>query len=76
MLSPWEAHTHPHNKARGTFVEVAGVVQPGPAPRFSRTPAAVHNPPPVAGQDADDALAAWGIDADRVKGLRETGVID
>jgi alpha-methylacyl-CoA racemase len=76
VLSPWEAHTHPHNKARGTFVEVAGVVQPGPAPRFSRTPAAVHNAPPVAGQDADDALGAWGIDADRVKGLRETGVID
>jgi alpha-methylacyl-CoA racemase len=40
VLRPWEAHRHPHASARGAFVEVAGVVQPAPAPRFSRTPAA------------------------------------
>jgi len=39
VLSPWEAHLHPHNVVRQVFVEVEGVQQPAPAPRFSRTPA-------------------------------------
>lgn len=76
VLSPWEAHRHPHNAARGTFVESGGVIQPAPAPRFSRTPSSISRPPPVAGQDTDDALAAWGIEADRVKALREAGAVD
>ena len=76
VLSPWEAHRHPHNESRGTFVEVAGVVQPGPAPRFSRTPSSISRPPPVAGQDTDDALAAWGVEPDRIKALREAGAVD
>ena len=75
VLSPWEAHTHPHNAQRATFVEVEGVVQPAPAPRFSRTPAAVHSPPPVAGQDTDEALAAWGVDGERVASLRAEGAL-
>ena len=45
VLSIAEAPEHPHNKARGTFVEVAGVLQPRPAPRFSRTPAEIQRPP-------------------------------
>jgi crotonobetainyl-CoA:carnitine CoA-transferase CaiB-like acyl-CoA transferase len=45
VLAPAETHWHPHNAARGTFVEVGGVRQPAPAPRFSRTPAAVPRPP-------------------------------
>ena len=76
VLSPWEAHTHPHNVARGTFVEVNGVVQPAPAPRFSRTPSAIGRPPPVAGQDTDEGLAAWGVDAERITSLRASGAID
>jgi alpha-methylacyl-CoA racemase len=76
VLSPWEAHAHPHNQARGTFVEVAGVVQPGPVPRFSRTPAVVNRPPPVAGQDAEEVLVDWGIDKVRVLALRDRGVVD
>jgi alpha-methylacyl-CoA racemase len=76
VLSPWEAHGHPHNAARGTFVEVEGVVQPGPAPRFSRTPAAVRRPPPVAGQDALEALTDWGVDPERVAALRAGGTVD
>jgi len=75
VLSPWEAHTHPHNAQRSTFVEIDGVVQPGPVPRFSRTPAAVHSPPSVAGQDTDRALAAWGVDAPRVATLRAAGAL-
>jgi alpha-methylacyl-CoA racemase len=75
VLSPWEAHEHPHNRHRGTFVEVDGVVQPGPAPRFSRTPGAVQRPAPVAGQDTDEALKAWGIDDARVASLRQRQAI-
>lgn len=76
VLSPWEAHTHPHNAGRATFVDVEGVIQPGPVPRFSRTPAAVHKAPSVAGIDAVEALTSWGIDAGRVAALRESGAVD
>jgi alpha-methylacyl-CoA racemase len=75
VLSPWEAHSHPHNASRKTFVEVAGVVQPGPAPRFSRTPGEVHRPPPFAGADTDEVLVAWGISAERLEHLRQAGAI-
>jgi len=75
VLTPWEAHEHPHNQFRQTFVEIDGVRQPGPAPRFSRTPGSVQRPPPVAGQDTDEALADWGVAADRVETLRKAGAI-
>jgi len=70
-----EAPDHPHNVARGTFVEVAGIKQPAPAPRFSRTPGAIDRPPPHAGQHTDEALADWGFDASEVTKLREAGAI-
>ncbi len=70
VLSPFEAHRHPHNQARGTFVEVEGIVQPGPAPRFSRTPSAISKPPSRPGADTDAGLAAWGFSAERIKELR------
>jgi alpha-methylacyl-CoA racemase len=65
-----EAFTHPHLAARGTFVDRDGIIQPAPAPRFSRTPATLTSPPPAtAGQDTRDALAAWGIaDVDELLG--------
>ncbi|MEV7344481.1 CaiB/BaiF CoA-transferase family protein [Streptomyces sp. NPDC093544] len=69
VLTPWEAHNHPHNAARSVFVESGGVRQPGPAPRFDRTPGAVQGPPPVPGRDTRTALADWGVDtpeADRL----------
>jgi alpha-methylacyl-CoA racemase len=67
-----EAFTHPHLTARGTFVDRDGMVQPAPAPRFSRTGATLTTPPPArAGQDTRGALTAWGI-AD-VDGLLATG---
>ena len=75
VLSPWEAHDHPHNRHRQTFVEVDGVVQPAPAPRFSRTPSAVQRPAAAAGHDTDEALADWGIDADRRAKLRAVSAI-
>ncbi len=75
VLSAWEAHRHPHNVARSTFIEVEGTVQPGPAPRFSRTPAAVSTPPPFAGEDTVSGLVEWGVDADAVAKLRESGAL-
>jgi len=53
-----EAPAHPHVAARGTFVELDGMVQPGPAPRFERTPGAARSPI----SDADAVLQAWGLD--------------
>ena len=75
VLTPEEAPQHPHNVARGTFVEVAGVTQPGPAPRFSRTPLEVQRPPAHAGQHTDEVLLEWGFDEARVAKLRETGAV-
>jgi alpha-methylacyl-CoA racemase len=75
VLSMGEAPDHPHNRARETFVEVAGVMQPAPAPRFSRTPGAIRRPPPHAGQDTDEALADWGFSSDELTKLREAGAI-
>jgi len=75
VLDPGEAPHHPHNEQRGTFVEIGGVVQPAPAPRFSRTRPEVPSPPPRAGRDTDAALADWGFAADEVAGLRAAGAI-
>ncbi|MCU1452545.1 MAG: carnitine dehydratase [Acidimicrobiales bacterium] len=75
VLSLAEAPTHPHNVHRGTFTEVAGIVQPSPAPRFDRTPAEIQRPPAHAGQDTDEVLADWGIAPDRIAALRSSGAI-
>lgn len=70
-----EAPAHPHNVARGAFVTVDGVLQPAPAPRFSRTPAPVPAGPSARGQDTDEVLDAWGIGPDQRQRLRAAGVI-
>ncbi|HEU0171092.1 MAG TPA: CaiB/BaiF CoA-transferase family protein [Acidimicrobiales bacterium] len=75
VLAIPEAIEHPHNVHRGTFVEVAGITQPGPAPRFSRTPGEIRRPPAHAGQHTDEVLTEAGFDADRVAKLREAGAI-
>jgi alpha-methylacyl-CoA racemase len=75
VMSMSEAHTHPHNAARGNFEEVAGITQPGPAPRFSRTPGRIHSPPAEPGEHTDEALAAWGIPADEIERLKAAGAI-
>jgi alpha-methylacyl-CoA racemase len=62
-----EAAAHPHNVARGTFVEHGGVLQPAPAPRFSRTPSEIG--------DGEGALAAWGFSESEIAGLRESGAV-
>ena len=75
VLSPGEAPEHPHMRARGTFTEVAGVVQPAPAPRFMGTPGAIRRPPPNPGQDGDDALLDWGLAQGDIDGFRASGAI-
>jgi alpha-methylacyl-CoA racemase len=75
VLSAWEAHRHPHNAARGTYVEVGGVVQPGPAPRFSRTPSGVSSPPSPPGADTVTGLLEWGIPQDTIAELRASGAL-
>ncbi len=75
VLSLSEAPEHPHNAARGTFVEVGGAVQPGPAPRFSRTPAEIARPAPNPGQHTAEVLADWGFDEAAVAALQESGAV-
>jgi alpha-methylacyl-CoA racemase len=75
VLSLAEAPQHPHNVARGTFTEVAGIVQPAPAPRFSRTPGAIERHPVHAGTDTQEALGDWGFSHDEIAKLRETGAV-
>jgi alpha-methylacyl-CoA racemase len=75
VLSPWEAHLHPHNAARRTFVEVEGIVQPAPAPRFSRTRSEVSRPPSHPGADTEEALAAWGVGPEELASLRKDGAV-
>ena len=75
VLDPDEAVAHPHNAERGTFTEVAGVVQPAPAPRFSRSTPAIAGPPPAPGQHTSEALEAWGIPAAEIAELRAAGAV-
>jgi alpha-methylacyl-CoA racemase len=76
VLSLGEAPGHPHLAARGTFVEVADVLQPAPAPRFSRTATATPTPPPDTGEHTDAVLRDWGIaDDQRIAALRSSGAV-
>ena len=71
VLGMGEAPGHPHNAARGSFVEIGGKLQPGPAPRFSRTPSGVPAPPPEPGADTERALAAWGLAAEEIERFKD-----
>jgi len=75
VLTPLEAPDHPHNRARGTFLELHDVPQPAPAPRFSRTPAATPEPAMHPGDDTGAVLARWGFTGDEVAGLQATGAV-
>ncbi|MFM8268173.1 MAG: CaiB/BaiF CoA transferase family protein [Ilumatobacteraceae bacterium] len=75
VLTMSEAARHPHNLERRTFIEVAGALQPAPAPRLSRTPAEVTRPPAHAGADTLSVLAEWGISDDRVAELVASGAV-
>jgi alpha-methylacyl-CoA racemase len=70
-----EAPGHAHNRARANFVEVDGVVQPAPAPRFSRTPGAVQRPPEAPGRHTESILGELGFAAAEIQRLRAAQVI-
>ena len=75
VLDLEEAPQHPHNLARGTFVVVDDVLQPAPAPRLSRTPGEIRNPPPQAGQDTQAVLCEWGFPQKEIDALLAEGAI-
>ncbi len=75
ILDMAEATEHPHNKARGTFVEVDGFIQPGPVPKFSRTPPAIQGPAAAPGAHTEAVLADWGFGADEIAALEDSGAV-
>ena len=75
ILNMDEAPKHAHNVARQTFVEVEGVVQPAPAPRFSATPGVIQGPPPAIGAHNESALKDWGFSAEEVAALQNSGAL-
>tara|TARA_Y100000748_G_C15484390_1_gene484140 strand:+ start:584 stop:1723 length:1140 start_codon:yes stop_codon:yes gene_type:complete len=75
VLSIDEAIQHPHNRERETFVEISGVMQPAPAPRFSRTPSEISSPPPHPGQQTDQILSQQGFSKEEIDSLKENKVV-
>lgn len=71
-----EAPLHPHNVARGTFSARDGLVQPNPAPRFSRTPGAIAGPPVRYGEHGDAILGELGFSAADIEGLRASAILE
>ncbi|MBR9909287.1 MAG: CoA transferase [Gammaproteobacteria bacterium] len=76
VLNWRDAPKHPHNVARKMFIEVAGVTQPAPAPRFSATPTAEPTAPVVPGVDSVAVLTDWGFDVAQISALRESGALE
>ncbi len=70
-----EAPAHPHNMARHSFINLAGVTQPAPAPRFSRTPPEVCSPPAQADQHTDTILSDWGLSPAEIVALKKSETI-
>ena len=70
-----EAPQHPHNQARETFIDIAGVIQPAPAPRFSHSKAAAPTPPAQPGEHNAAILADWGVSEASIADLAARGVI-
>jgi len=75
VLDMDEAPMHPHFVARKMFADVDGVLNPQPAPRFSRTPSELKRPPPKVGADTAQALSDWGMSAAQIAELKEAKVI-
>ena len=75
VLDLQEAPNHPHNVARQSFVEIDGVTQPAPAPRFSRTPTSVQAPAAMAGEHSEEILSDWGFAANEISALKQAGAI-
>ena len=75
VLRMSEAMRHPHNVHRGSFVEIDGIKQPGPAPRFLGTPSRVQHPPARVGEHTAAILKDWGFSADEIAALHSAGAV-
>jgi alpha-methylacyl-CoA racemase len=75
VLSLAEAQQHPHNRARNAYLDVGGITQPAPAPRFSATPAEVRSPPAVVGADTAALLESVGYAVEEIAALTGAGVV-
>jgi alpha-methylacyl-CoA racemase len=75
VLSMDEVRSHPHNRARGTFVDHGGLVQPAPAPRFSRTPSQIGEPMREPGRDTEAVLTDWGFEDHEIAALSSRGAV-
>jgi alpha-methylacyl-CoA racemase len=75
VLSIFEAPEHPHNKARNSFLEIDGVMQQAPAPRFSRTPPEISHGARIPGQDTNSVLSDFGFSAAEIDTLSNKGII-
>ena len=75
VLTMSEAYTHPHNQARGTFIEIGGAMQPAPAPRYSGTATATPQPAPMPGDQSDAILRDVGLSDNAIEELRKSGTV-
>src|SRR4051812_20408911 len=75
VLRMSEAIEHPHNRHRSSFVEVDGIAQPGPAPRFMGTPTRVQRPPARVGEHTEAVLRDWGFSAEEIAALHREGAV-
>ena len=75
VLTLTEAVSHPHNTARGTYIDVAGACQPGPAPRYRDAPAPPVRPARRVGADTAEVLAEAGYEADEIDRLFSVGIV-
>jgi len=75
ILSMSEAPEHPHNKLRKTFVEIDGVLQPAPSPRFNRTECEITNNSRTPGQDSDEILSELGLSESEISELKSSGAV-
>ena len=75
VLDMSEAPDHPHNKERKTFIELEGVTQPAPAPRFSRTEAKVASSPSIVGEHTDEVLNSIGLSEEDINNLKNAGAV-
>jgi alpha-methylacyl-CoA racemase len=75
VLRMSEAICHEHNRHRDSFVEIDGIAQPAPAPRFLGTPTVVQRPPARVGENTDEILRDWGFSAGEIAALHQSGAV-
>jgi alpha-methylacyl-CoA racemase len=75
LVGPAAVASHPHNKARGTLIDIGGVLQHAPAPRFSRSVPPTPTPAAAPGADTDAVLSDWGFSQGEIEGLRKAGAV-